>query len=451
MVAKSNFTFVPLCGILAGVFALQFLQVYWVLYVSLTAFIFFSYYEEKILAWMYANLIMQKPIDYQAIPRVDHDKKRGMTYPTTMPNTWYHFVDSSELTVGKVMEVRALNRTFVLWRATDGTPVCQDAYCVHLGANLGVGGKVVDNCIECPFHNWKFNKDGTVAEIPYNKEPHNCPTHVKQRTYPCVDWCGWVCVWYHVDDKDPEYEMPEYVPKELKDGDWMPHMKWDIGLQTLNCIDWIDQVGDHAHFHTLHDEFLIPWTILSLPAWFLYFFPIAICHRLTTFMGDDKEWVKKVQETGWGATGKHLVFFNDVAGITWKGKPIEATMSHTTEMYIGPSMIVFHIPFTIGIVKVFVSNLPVETGSIMRVRTWVDGRVKHSFIKQCIAWVLTGIGASQLMCDIQILNNKIRLRKPTIQPTDGPYNRMTAWLKNFMSEGTPKNCPSLLEAYKNDW
>ena len=43
---------------------------------------------------------------------------------------------------GRVVEVRALDRVFAVWRKSDGTPVCQDAFCLHLGANLAVGGKV---------------------------------------------------------------------------------------------------------------------------------------------------------------------------------------------------------------------------------------------------------------------------------------------------------------------
>jgi len=45
-----------------------------------------------------------------------------------------------------------------------------DAYCPHLGANLGVGGLVRGDCIECPFHLWKFRGiDGECVNIPYSK------------------------------------------------------------------------------------------------------------------------------------------------------------------------------------------------------------------------------------------------------------------------------------------
>ena len=43
-----------------------------------------------------------------------------------------------------------------------------DAYCPHLGANLGVGGHVRGNCIECPFHGWQFDGEtGKCMKIPY--------------------------------------------------------------------------------------------------------------------------------------------------------------------------------------------------------------------------------------------------------------------------------------------
>lgn len=74
--------------------------------------------------------------------------------------------------------------------------------------------------------------------------------------------------------------------------------------------------------------------------------------------------------------------------------------------------------------------------------------MRNSYLLRGLAWLLTGISASQLQLDVDILNNKIRLKKPLIQPFDGPYNRVNAWLKQFYSEGSVnvgKGC------YKNDW
>jgi hypothetical protein len=86
----------------------------------------------------------------------------------------------------------------------------------------------------------------------------------------------------------------------------------------------------------------------------------------------------------------------------------------------------------------------------MRVRTFIDFRVRFSPIKRFIAWILAGISASQLITDIDILVNKIRLEKPLLQPFDGPYNRVKGWLKQFYSEGSAA-ANEVLTKYKNDW
>ena len=85
----------------------------------------------------------------------------------------------------------------------------------------------------------------------------------------------------------------------------------------------------------------------------------------------------------------------------------------------------------------------------MRVRTWIDGRANNNIFIKTLAWFLTGISASQLNADVNVLENKIRLRRPMIQPFDGPYNRAQAWMKRFYSEGT--EAAGKCDAYKNDW
>lgn len=164
--------------------------------------------------------------------------------------------------------------------------------------------------------------------------------------------------------------------------------------------------------------------------------------------GDDPEWVERVNKTNEYAIGKYFIFFTDHAGLTWKDKPINTSMSETMEMYMGPAILVFNIPFTIGAFKVFVTILPVEGGSIMRVRTWIDGRTRRNPLIYGISWMLQGISASQLWCDIVILSNKIRLSKPLIQKEDGPFFRINTWLKNFYSENSSTvTCGK----FKNDW
>jgi nitrite reductase/ring-hydroxylating ferredoxin subunit len=97
---------------------------------------------------------------------------RSLTYPRQYAVGWYHLCDSNEIPRGQLKHVYILGREMVAFRGDDEREEVSvvEAYCVHLGANLGVGGRVVPgtNCIQCPFHLWEFNgKDGRCTKIPY--------------------------------------------------------------------------------------------------------------------------------------------------------------------------------------------------------------------------------------------------------------------------------------------
>lgn len=56
---------------------------------------------------------------------------------------------------------------FAVFRTMDGNARVTEAYCPHLGASFATGGVVKDECIECPFHKWKFDSStGKCVSIP---------------------------------------------------------------------------------------------------------------------------------------------------------------------------------------------------------------------------------------------------------------------------------------------
>lgn len=68
-----------------------------------------------------------------------------------------------------------LGEQVAVFRAENGKAHVVDAYCPHLGANLAVGGRVLGNCIECPFHGWQFQgSDGKCVKIPYAEKGEYC-------------------------------------------------------------------------------------------------------------------------------------------------------------------------------------------------------------------------------------------------------------------------------------
>ncbi len=69
-------------------------------------------------------------------------KKKIGDIPPPFPNGWFAVARSDELKRGQSTAVNALGQNFAVFRDNKGTAHVLDAYCAHLGANLGVGGKV---------------------------------------------------------------------------------------------------------------------------------------------------------------------------------------------------------------------------------------------------------------------------------------------------------------------
>ncbi len=92
----------------------------------------------------------------------------------TQSNT--HWTYSRFTLIFELYLLRFAGENFVVFRDTKGMVHVLDAYCPHLGANLGIGGKVRGNCIECPFHGWQFDgHSGKCTTIPYSATERESP------------------------------------------------------------------------------------------------------------------------------------------------------------------------------------------------------------------------------------------------------------------------------------
>ena len=69
-------------------------------------------------------------------------RKKIGEIPPPYPNGWFSILRSNELKTRQSTAVNALGQNFAVFRDDEGKAHVLDAYCAHLGANLGVGGKV---------------------------------------------------------------------------------------------------------------------------------------------------------------------------------------------------------------------------------------------------------------------------------------------------------------------
>ena len=142
-------------------------------------------------------------------------RQRG-DVPPVYPNSWYEVMRSEELPVGSVKAVSMIGQQLAVFRGEGGQVSVMDAYCPHLGAHLGVGGLVKGNCIECPFHGWRFDGEtGQCTEIPYAAK---VPNFAKVKVWPTVEINGIIFLWYDAEGRDPTYALDEFP--DIKKGKW---------------------------------------------------------------------------------------------------------------------------------------------------------------------------------------------------------------------------------------
>jgi phenylpropionate dioxygenase-like ring-hydroxylating dioxygenase large terminal subunit len=124
---------------------------------------------------------------------------------------WYPAAASTELTDAPLAR-RMLGQDFVLFRDPAGVARCLANTCSHRGGSLA-GGKVVGECIQCPYHGWQFDGTGTCRRIPSLGREARIPARTRIDAYPTVEKYGLVFAFLGDLDESrrpPLMEIPEY-------------------------------------------------------------------------------------------------------------------------------------------------------------------------------------------------------------------------------------------------
>ena len=107
-------------------------------------------------------------------------------------NQWYA-IEFGPAVSAAPLKVPVHGHDLVLYRAGDGTVRAQSDLCVHRGGSLS-GGTVIDDCLQCPYHGWRYDGEGRCVRIPANRPDAPIPRKARIDTYPCVERYGFVWV-----------------------------------------------------------------------------------------------------------------------------------------------------------------------------------------------------------------------------------------------------------------
>lgn len=170
-----------------------------------------------------------------------------MVFPGKLSNCWHPVAYSEEIGGESPFPAKLLGESIVVWRGENGQPHAMRDLCIHRGTALSLG-HLVDDCIVCPYHGWRYDSTGACVLIPQTAS-ENVPSKARVDSYHCQERYGliWVAM------ADPVYPLPS-VP-ELENNEWQvihtgPY-EWDCDASRQ-----VENFTDFGHFPWVHPGLL---------------------------------------------------------------------------------------------------------------------------------------------------------------------------------------------------
>jgi len=171
------------------------------------------------------------------------------------PAAWYWLCAARDLDTGPLAR-RMLGGDVVAYRTQGGEVVVMDARCSHLGADLG-RGRLVGDCIQCPFHGWRYAPNGHCVHVP---QASTIPRRARQRVYPAIERHGMVFLF---NGPEPLFPLPFFFgerPDEFVAG--IP-----VAFVADSTWSMVAAHGyDRQHFETVHSRRLHGQLLVDTPA-----------------------------------------------------------------------------------------------------------------------------------------------------------------------------------------
>ncbi|KAF7997096.1 hypothetical protein HCN44_005373 [Aphidius gifuensis] len=351
-----------------------------------------------------------------------HKRKIG-ELPPVYPNGWFALLESYQLAKEQVKHIAVLGENFAVFRTKNGDVKIIDAYCPHLGANMAEGGRIIDDCLECPFHNWTFRGDGECQSIPYAEK---IPPLARTRAWKSCEINNIIFVWYHAELANPDW-MPMSLEK-ISSGNWWYHGRNEY---LINChIQEIPENGaDIAHLNAVHGPAMIISKI----------FPSFARHSWS-----GASWSLKNHEFNENKTSAGINI-NTYDNITDKHRAI-VTLNHSFSIFekysilclkirgeqIGPGYVELFLETSIGTVCILQTVTPIDK-LVQRVVHMIYSPpllgpyARVIFIGECLMF----------QRDVNVWNKKKFQKRPTLVREDKTIISFRKWYSQFYSENSP--------------
>lgn len=168
-----------------------------------------------------------------------------------MRQYWIPCLPSSEFPEpdGPAKRMMLLGESFVMFRDTNGDMGAVAEACPHRGASMYFARN--EECgIRCQYHGWKFDRSGTLVDIPTENPGSRAQQHfmntVRIRAYPCHEVNH--MIWVYMGDRETPPPFPSFeintIPSEwcqrpaimMEEANWLQNMEGDLDSVHLDHL-----------------------------------------------------------------------------------------------------------------------------------------------------------------------------------------------------------------------
>ncbi len=163
------------------------------------------------------------------------------------PDTWYCAGWGRELATGPIGR-QLLGRRVLLFRDANGAAHALGARCPHRGADLAQGS-VVDGCIQCPFHGWRFDAVGQCVHVPSQPRSMKISRLARVPCFPLQEREGTLWIWMGAGER-PSHEPPHDPVRPRNPS--VRRLFFDAQVIAAPFLDVLENFFDKAHVPFIH-------------------------------------------------------------------------------------------------------------------------------------------------------------------------------------------------------
>jgi hypothetical protein len=265
---------------------------------------------------------------------------------------------------------------------------------------MGHGGAVKDGTLVCPFHGFRFDRDGACVATGYGTPP---PHGARATSLPVVERAGWIFAWYH-----PAGSAPDWTPPEV-DGEGFTTLRFHVVELRTHPQETTENSVDLGHFPIVHG-----YRDLEMQAFETQGPHLHTRYAFTRpggFPGFGKDARVEIAVHVWGL------------GFSFVDVTLPAIGLRTRQFVLPTAVAEDRTELRLGMI---LRRAEGARGIAAMLPRWAFERI--------VAPIATRHYVRDVMQDRVIWENKIHLAKPRLAAGDGPIGKYRVWCRQFYAE-----------------